>query len=226
MYFGYFNRNSDEEIVVPVGPENTFDLGNGDQGQPTYFHNGRRSFVFKVVVPADWPGDKRLVWTLTNKGRTNLAKGWLQPEWEVDQLLLSKNSGRDPFLGGARSPDAAAAINAGNRAPVMVGARAQTITLPAAATLKITATDDGIPKPSGSGRRRVEGMQIRWILFRGPADVRFEPELSPAAYGKRLTTETKVSFSVPGDYRIRAIANDGVSFSTYDVDVKVNPSNP
>ena len=41
--------------------------------------------------------------------------------------------------------------------------------------------------------------------------------------GKPLTSETKVSYSEPGDYRIRAIATDGATFSTYDVDVKVNP---
>ena len=48
--------------------------------------------------------------------------------------------------------------------------------------------------------------------------------MSPPVYGKPLTAETKVSFSVPGDYRIRAIASDGALFSTYDIDVKVNPS--
>jgi hypothetical protein len=34
-----------------------------------------------------------------------------------------------------------------------------------------------------------------------------------------------VSFSEPGNYRIRAIATDGALFSTYDVDVKVSPNN-
>ena len=83
LYFGYFNRNTQEEIDVPLGPENAFDLGNGDQGQPTHFYAGRRWWVFKVVVPKEWPHDKRVTWTLTNRGRTNVAKGWLQPEWEV-----------------------------------------------------------------------------------------------------------------------------------------------
>jgi hypothetical protein len=35
--------------------------------------------------------------------------------------------------------------------------------------------------------------------------------------------EAKVSFSAPGTCRIRAIATDGWLFSTFDVDVKVNP---
>jgi hypothetical protein len=220
FYFGYLNRNSEEALDVPIGPENTFDLGNGDQGQPTHFYPLRRWFVFKVTVPKDWPKDKRLVWTLTNRGRTNLAKGWLQPEWEIDQLLISKNAISDPFLQAANTNP-----SRDNKAPVITGGPAQTVTLPAAATLQVTATDDGLPKP-GPGDRggKVQGVQIRWILYRGPGKVQFEPDLSPAVYGKPLTSETKVTFSAPGSYRIRAIATDGALFSTYDVDVKVNPS--
>ena len=68
---------------------------------------------------------------------------------------------------------------------------------------------------------RVQGVRIRWILYRGPGKVQFDPDSSPAVYGKPITSETKVSFSAPGNYRIRAIAIDGALFSTYDVDVKV-----
>ena len=46
--------------------------------------------------------------------------------------------------------------------------------------------------------------------------------MSPAVYGKPLTSQTKVTFRAPGSYRIRAIATDGAMFSTFDVDVKVN----
>ena len=219
MFFGYLNRNSQEEVDIPLGSENNFDLGNGDQGQPTHFYPGRRWFVFKVIVPKDWPKDKRLVWTLTNRGRTNLSKGWLQPEWEVDELLISKNATIDPFLRTSNSNP-----TADNKAPVITGGPALAITLPAAATLPVTVTDDGLPKPGpGDIGGRVDGVQVRWILYRGPGKVQFDPDLSPAVYGKPLTTETKASFSAPGQYRIRAIATDGALFSTYDVDVKVNP---
>ena len=218
LYFGYYNRNAEEEIDVPIGAENTFDLGTGDQGQPTHFYTGRRWFVFSVVVAKDWPPDKRLVWTLTSKGRTDVSKGWLQPEWEVDKLLISKNAISDPFLRTSNSnptPD--------NQAPAVTGSPAQSVTLPATANLTATATDDGLPKP-GPGDRggRVQGVQIRWILYRGPARVEFDPDVSPAVYGKPLTSQTKVTFRAPGSYRIRAIATDGAMFSTFDVDVKVN----
>jgi hypothetical protein len=218
FYFGYLNRNREEALDVPIGPENSFDLGNGDQGQPTHFYPGRRWFVFKVVVPKDWPQDKRLVWTLINRDHANQSKGWLQSEWEVDKLLISKNAISDAFLRTSNSNPTAE-----NMAPVITGSPAQTATPGAPVTLTATATDDGLPKP-GLGDRggRVQGVQIRWIHYRGPGKVQFDPEVSPAVYGKPLNTETKVTFSAPGNYRIRAIATDGAAFSTFDVDVTVN----
>ena len=83
LYFGYFNRNADEEVDVPVGANNTFDGGVADRGQPTHFYPNRKWWVFKVVVPANWPKEQRVVWTLITRGKTNQAKGWLQPEWEL-----------------------------------------------------------------------------------------------------------------------------------------------
>jgi len=231
MWFGYYNRNTDEEVDVPLGPENTIDLGTGDdQGQPTHFYPGSRWWVFKVVVPKDWPLTKRLVWTLTNRGRTNLAKAWLEPEWEVDKSLISADAATDPFTGSLGRPVAQAVVD-GDKPPVITGTPTQTITLPATAKLTVTATDDGLPKPTpqdldsrGDVRGAVQGVRVRWILYRGPGKVRFDPNLSPYVYGKPLTSQTQVSFSAPGNYRIRAIATDGALFSTYDVDVTVKPS--
>jgi len=222
LYFGYYNRNTEEELFVPVGPDNNFDSGNnGDQGQPTHFYPGRRWFVFKVVVPKDWPQDKRVVWTLTTNGRTNLAKGWLQPEWEVDQPLITKNAVTDRSIGIWETED-----ESENKPPVVTGSSAQTVTLPATATVSVTATDDGVPKPKPGGRGRggrTQGVQIRWLLYRGPAKVQFDPEVSPGVYGAPAKSETKVTFSAAGMYRLRALVCDGSLFTTYDVDVKVNP---
>jgi len=35
--FGYMNRNWEEELDIPVGPDNGFAPGTADQGQPTHF---------------------------------------------------------------------------------------------------------------------------------------------------------------------------------------------
>src|SRR5687767_4010764 len=82
LFFGYLNRNYVEELDIPIGPNNTIEPG-GDRGQPEHFYPRRQSFVFKVVVPKDWGLERRVVWTLINRGKTNSAKGWLQPEWEI-----------------------------------------------------------------------------------------------------------------------------------------------
>jgi hypothetical protein len=174
-----------------------------------------------IVVPKDWPKDRRVVWTLTTHGKTNQAKGWLQREWEVDSELITKNAGRDPFLmtSGVNETD----IDHENRPPSMTGSAAQTINVSDSLTLTATATDDGHPKPIPDPRGRLQqGVRIRWMVYRGPGKVRLDPDImSGRVYGKPATLETKARFGAPGLYRLRAIASDGQAFSTYDVDVTV-----
>src|SRR5262245_15133188 len=38
LAFGYFNRNWDEELDIPIGPNNNVEPGGPDQGQPTHFY--------------------------------------------------------------------------------------------------------------------------------------------------------------------------------------------
>jgi hypothetical protein len=231
MVFGYLNRNYEEEVDIPLGPNNTVDPG-GDRRQPAHFYPRRQRFIFKVEVPKDWDKNRKVVWTLTSHGRTEVAKGWLQPEWELNAGVYSENNG-----GGV--------LEEGNQAPVVEGSRAQTVTLPSALTLKVSALDDGLPKPprrtpnaaaatpdaapvnldpNNARRRRQEGLRIRWIQYRGPGKVTFDPVNAPAVYGKPVDLTTKVTFSVPGTYVLRAIASDGQLESIHEVTVTVNPS--
>ena len=109
-----------------------------------------------------------------------------------------------------------------NHPPSITGSAAQTIALTDTLTLTATATDDGRPKPLHDAAAGQQGVRVRWIWYRGPAKVRFDPDImSQRVYGKPATLETRVSFAAPGTYRLRAIANDGQLFSTYDVDVTV-----
>jgi hypothetical protein len=137
MVFGYLNRNFEEEVDIPLGPGNTITLGGetfGDRGQPTHFYPRRQRFLFRVVVPKDWDKQQKVVWTLTSRGRTDQAKGWLQPEWELSEDVIVEN-----MEGGVPDPD--------NKAPAITVAPVQPVTLPNSATLTASATDDGLPKP-------------------------------------------------------------------------------
>src|SRR3984893_8816396 len=127
--FGYLNRNYQEQIDVPIGPDNSFEPAPQDRGQPTHFNPRRQRFIFRVVAPGDWEKTRKIVWTLTSHGHTNQAKGWLQPEWEVTPGVISENNN-----GGV--------LEAGNRPPEIAGSAAQTVTLPNSLTLTVTATDD------------------------------------------------------------------------------------
>jgi hypothetical protein len=227
MVFGYLNRNYQEEVDIPIGPNNTIDLGDnfgGDRGQPTHFYPRRQRFVFKVVVPRDWDKDRRVVWTLISRGKTNQAKGWLQPEWELNDGVIAENSG-----GGLPDPN--------NKPPTITGSPDQTITLPSIATLTVSAVDDGLPKtrpgrvsvatsvpnPDAPSESLRQGVRIKWILYRGPGKVAFDPDTTSLEYGKPVTLTSTVSFSVPGTYVLRATASDGQLFANYHVTVMVNP---
>jgi len=213
LYFGYYNRNSEEELDVPIGAANHFD-GDADQGQPTHFYAGRRWFVFKRTVPKTWTQNDRLTWTLTTHGKTSVSKGWIQPEWEIDKALITKNSPGDPFLRITNSTP-----NANNKLPEITASASAVSS--GKTTLTANATDDGIPKPGPAGKGRPEGLQIRWITYRGPVKAVIDPEISPVVYGQPLHFEASASFPAPGAYRLRAIVTDGSLFSTYDVDVTV-----
>ena len=137
-------------------------------------------------------------------------------------------------------------LEAGNKPPQIAGAAAQNVTLPDSLTLTVTATDDGLPKPrprrSPAGAapaaasaaaanpdtpvRRAEGLRIRWVHYRGPGKVTFDPDTAPAQYGKPVSLTTTVRFSAPGAYVVRAIASDGQLETTLDVAVTVRPPSP
>jgi len=137
--FGYMNRNYEETLNIPIGPDNNIQPGGPDRGQPTHFDPRRTLRLFKVTVPKGWDRNERLVWSLTAHGRTDVAKAWLQPEWEIEN--------------GSKTRDGEA-----NAAPVITGSGPQRVTWPAR-TVQLTAaaSDDGLPKPTRrpptSGRR-------------------------------------------------------------------------
>jgi hypothetical protein len=220
LVFGYLNRNFEEELDIPLGSENTITMGAevfGDKGQPTHFYPRRQRFLFKVVVPKDWDKQQKVIWSLTSRGRTDVAKGWLQPEWELSDSVIVENMG-----GGVPDPD--------NKAPVVSVDPEQTVTLPNAATLVAKATDDGLPKPyrrapsnpdRDSQPKRPIGVQIKWIQYRGPGKVTFVPDASAVVHGEPITLTSKATFSAPGTYVLRVTANDGQLYASRDVTVTV-----
>jgi hypothetical protein len=221
MVFGYLNRNYEEEVDIPIGPGNSITIGDevfGDKGQPTHFYARRQRFLFRVVVPKDWDEKRKVVWTLTSHGKTDQAKGWLQPEWELSEGVIVENMG-----GGVPDPD--------NKAPQVTLGPVPTIAAGNVVTLTASATDDGLPKPyrrapsnpdRDSQPRRPRGVQIKWIQYRGPGKVTFTPNASAVIYGEPVTLISKMNFSAPGLYVLRAIADDGQLYTAREISITVN----
>src|SRR5262249_40631945 len=57
LIFGYYNRNQEQEVAVPAGPENSVMPGGPDRGQPTYFLAKRQARMFRIRGPKGF-GDK------------------------------------------------------------------------------------------------------------------------------------------------------------------------
>jgi hypothetical protein len=91
MWFGYMNRNYEEEPDIPVGPDNNFQPGSADRGQPTHFAIRRHKDIFSVTVPKDF-GTQQLIWTVTVHGQTSQVKGSLDPVWMIDRKYTTRGA--------------------------------------------------------------------------------------------------------------------------------------
>lgn len=144
--FGYMNRNWQEELDVPVGPENTFSIGPADQGQPTHFLPRRNRFIFRVPVPPGFTEKDELVWTLTTKGKTELAYASLRIDYKIDDVVKASETGA---LGaGSSSPEVRA-----NTPPVLEiqGPRRIEVKVGQPVPLVVTVQDDGKPRARAIG---------------------------------------------------------------------------
>jgi hypothetical protein len=248
LVFGYFNRNFEEIIDIPIGPENIVEPGPADQGQPTHFYPRRTRFLFRVRVPADF-GKKEVVWTMTSNGKTERAYATLRPEYFIDKLVITANTGGAGTTGGGDL-----ALHK-NEPPALVveGEATRTVKASEPVMLVATARDDGIPKvrsmprsvPGVTSRlapNSATGLRVSWFVYRSAGEARFEPaqitewedsrdgansplapgwQTPPVPEGNRWVAQ--VTFTRPGTYVLRCQAHDGALPVTKDVTFVVTP---
>jgi hypothetical protein len=94
LFFGYMNSNWLQEFDLPAGPDNRFEPGNPDLGQPTHFYPRRNPFLFTIQVPKDF-GDKEITWTLTANGQTRKTYASLKTDYLIDKQVISTEVGGD-----------------------------------------------------------------------------------------------------------------------------------
>ena len=148
LLIGYFNRNTKQELDIPVGPNNRIEPGGPDMGQPTHFNTGRNWGVFSIKLPKDF-GTKKLTWTIVANGLTNTITLHTQADYVVEPFEDAANKNTPPKL---KFRDGGPLFTG---APVGI-AEKYTATVGAPLTLTVWATDEGakINVPEGRGRGR------------------------------------------------------------------------
>lgn len=238
MVFGYLNRNYEEHLHIPIGPNNNIEPGGPDRGQPTYFLPRRSRNVLRIKVPADF-GNKELVWTITANGKTDRAYGTLKPDYAHDKAVQYLNNSGMSMVGRAER----------NQAPAVSieGAPQRSATVGVPVALSALVTDDGIPAPRPAPRgsvgfRSSVGLRVAWFVFRGqgstvtldPEQIKVYPDhvteggnspWSPGWVPPPLPRDNRfpvnVTFAEPGTYVMRVLAHDGGNETARDVTVTV-----
>ena len=234
LLFGYLNRNYEEHLHVPIGPDNRIDPGGPDRGQPTWFLPRRNLNVFSVTVPADF-GDRELVWTLTAHGKTERAHASLIPEFILDRRVIYRQHTGFDVQG----------ITERNQAPTVriEGAARRRAAVGQPIELVAVAGDDGVPAPQpargGPFQGAALGLRVAWHVYRGDGGrVTFDPRPFKAypdfKHGSPWTRgwappplpadgrhRVRATFGASGTFVLRALAHDGGAASSREVTVTV-----
>jgi hypothetical protein len=207
LLVGYYNRNQQAAVDIPIGLDNRIEPGGPDLGQPAHFLPGRQWGVFTIRVPADF-GDKKLTWTINANGKTMQVPFSLNLLWEVEPFR-DANGNTPPWVSFKKN------------GPFQNGPVAEAEVLTATAgdplLLPVWVAEDEKLSP-GARRPSSPAATLSWSRFRGPAEVLFSnlrppveqmanrdaPQGTPFQ-GKATTT---VTFPEPGDYILRLQIND------------------
>jgi len=236
---GYYNRNSQQEIDVPIGQNNRIEPGGPDMGQPTHFLPGRQWGMFTVPAPKDFKPTDSYVWTIVANGQSNSIPLRLNTDYVMSPFTEIAVGNTPPAIrfeqGGTMKVQGPQAS--------MATAPARSASVGAPFPLTVWLTDDmkftsGTSAPPSASRSPVT---VSFSKYRGPGAVTFDKakpslekldagEAAGVAFSGKATTTAK--FGEPGDYVIHVIANDysgdggggfGCCWTTAFVKVLVKP---
>jgi len=232
---GYYNRNSQQTLDIPIGPNNRIEPGGPDMGQPTHFLPGRQWGMFIIPVPKEFKPTDSVTWSIVANGQSTSIPLRLNPDYVMSPLseiavgntppVLKFDPPGKTFQGPLATVASAVPMSASVAAPM---------------PLNVVVTDDakftsGTNAPPPGSRAPVS---VRWSKYRGPGAVTFDkarPEIEKvpggaAPFNGKATATAK--FSEPGDYVLHLTGNDysgdggggfGCCWTTSLVKVTVKP---
>lgn len=213
---GYFNRNTAQEVDVPIGPNNQFSPGLPDMGQPAHFLPGRRYGMFIYTVPKEFAKTQKVTWSLTVNGVTSKVPFYMSPDYNITPMRASEQG-----PSGYNLPPVLT-FNRGETFTGPLGTVAKSITRVATVgvpmALDLSADDDAQYSSGANTPLTSTAPPVDLVIskYRGPGKVTIaEPRAKMIAVkgGKPLQpysgkASTTVTFDVPGDYLLHVTAND------------------
>ena len=215
LIFGFANRNREEIVDIPIGPNNFLEPSQFNGVQPTHFPiYKRRAFIginergaFAVTVPAEMAGTE-VIWTLKHAGHEYSVPGRAtSPTYELS-------------AGGAAFGSLLPAIRFemdGVESTNHEGITAEGITTTVGTPVSLTAyVQDRSNRDAYPDNNEFLHYQVgtEWVFHQGPAAPEFTQAMITGAerveqHGNALAAEdwtlvqTEASFSEPGEYMIR-----------------------
>jgi hypothetical protein len=209
---GYYNRNSQQALDIPVGPNNRIEPGGPDMGQPTHFLPGRQWGMFTVPAPKDFKPTDSYVWTIVANGQTTSIPLRLHPDYVMSPFREIAVGNTPPAI---RFEQGSTSKTQGPQASLAT-APSRTASVATPFQLAVWVADDlkytsgtGAP-PSGSR----PPISVSFSKYRGPGAVTFDkakPTVEKLTSGEAPfvgKATTNVTFSEPGDYVLHVISND------------------
>ena len=211
---GYFNRNTQQELDIPIGPNNRIEPGGPDLGQPTHFLPGRQFGMFVVPVPKEFTSQDKYTWTIVANGQPTSIPLRLNTDYVVSPFMEIAVGNTPPFIRFGQNESTM-------QGPIAAVAKAviRTTSLSVPLPLTVWATDDmkytsNTSAPMTKSRPPVT---VTWSKYRGLGTVIFvkaKPDVEPLPssgsgappFSGKATTN--VRFSEPGDYVLHITAND------------------
>jgi hypothetical protein len=211
---GYYNRNTQQELDIPIGPNNRIEPGGPDMGQPTHFLPSRQFGMFAIPVPKGFTPDDKLTWTIFANGKDTSIPLRLNPDYLISPFSEISVNNTPPVIKFEEN-------GASLQGPIatLTNAAARTASLSEPLALTIWVTDD-MKYTSGTGAPMTKArppVTLVWSKYRGPGPVTFDkarPAVEQlvatgnanAAFSGKATTNVK--FSEAGEYVLHVTAND------------------
>lgn len=217
VLFGYYSRNSQEEVDVPLGPNNHFEPGDVDRGQPTHFLTSRQYGMFTIVLPKDF-GKQKLSWVLNTANYNATANVNLSPDFVMSAAKSVEEAPDRSF----NVPPVFSFEPAGLKFTMPMASTTnivkRTATVGKDMALDIFAQDDARYSSGTNAPMKNPPPVVTLVVskYRGPGKVTISekrPKVEASKGGKPFEpfegkATTMVTFSEPGEYWLHVTAND------------------